>query len=639
MAQQQKQTQKQTIIQLREGSEENTERQSAGHWTNNFNQPLKLNQGDTISVKQVYIDTSSQNTGLINIESDTDVNGKPTGTMAITFQFGYYVLDYYGSFPQPAGGNPVLNKTYADGDATKQNTGKPFVMMHGTIDAGQAQTPRELNSWTIPFEKEKQFGDDGNTCSFMIHYTDANGKKITGRMTMDTGYGNKQEFLDNMVQEGGKTRLKINGGFYQDTMIDDTDGLFIWPTANGQPNGQTVGIRISRTAEPAISGEGGKADGEGNVPKGDWPCADFDISDGVVDKSSNIYSQERTITIPAKKYQPAELASVISSEMEVFEVPTIAQASTANTLLLNTNQVAQDLGGEPTFMNLEMNQQFTFINQDAQGNALSYLIGSNQFGLIFDEATQKFQFSQLHIPRFTNDGSAKLDCFQNGAGERIIMNKYSGVFIHDIQPRDLFVVNPAVPPPTPNCMQFGQGLITALNQRPGVINGVNITASLPQQLTDGLNVTGGEASVDSIVFKSLDVNNRRHYDMAPNFNVVPFEDLVGQNITIHSIDTNDPEHLGQNGEGYYLVEIDFGISQDFQSTNIRNNRIQNIVSRYYVQSNYVTGSSDGSIYYTHKGEDPLMLSKFTCRILQPSGELATDIDNESAIFLQIETQK
>lgn len=91
--------------------------------------------------------------------------------------------------------------------------------------------------------------------------------------------------------------------------------------------------------------------------------------------------------------------------------------------------------------------------------------------------------------------------------------------------------------------------------------------------------------------------------------------------------------LDQDKSGYYLIDID-GIKQSALTSHSTSQSIQAIVSRYYNSGSYTTGDSSTGIIYQHKGA-PQYMQSLRVRVLQPNGQLADDVGNDSAVFLQI----
>ena len=56
----------------------------SGDWTNVYGQAIKVNTGDFINIKQVFVDNNNGNAQNITLNQDYTIN----------MEFGYYVLDY-----------------------------------------------------------------------------------------------------------------------------------------------------------------------------------------------------------------------------------------------------------------------------------------------------------------------------------------------------------------------------------------------------------------------------------------------------------------------------------------------------------------------------------------------------------------
>ena len=60
-----------------------------------------------------------------------------------------------------------------------------------------------------------------------------------------------------------------------------------------------------------------------------------------------------------------------------------------------------------------------------------------------------------------------------------------------------------------------------------------------------------------------------------------------------------------------------------------------IVSRFYQQDSFTSSiDGEGSFTYIHKG-DPIQISNFGCRILNPNHSLAEGLKPNNSIFLQV----
>ena len=77
------------------------------------------------------------------------------------------------------------------------------------------------------------------------------------------------------------------------------------------------------------------------------------------------------------------------------------------------------------------------------------------------------------------------------------------------------------------------------------------------------------------------------------------------------------------------------IRQDLIQSNSTNSNIQAVIGRFYQAASYTSAYNEGSIPYIYDGDEPVLLSDFKVRILQPDGQLATDLGKTSTIFMEV----
>jgi len=660
------------IIQLRETAPE-SERNGVGDWSVVLNKPYTLQDGESLILKNSFIAETNQSNNLITVGSDFDF-GVPNGSkteLTIEATIGYYVMDYYSNFPAPTGQGgttPTQNKNDAvavidsQGNPNDiQNTGRPFVLMDKTT---QTNEQSRLRFFKMEINPDSNFGKSGNYIQQELrYYVPKSGAtppyvavdKILSLFTnADEAQGDPDEISQYITHSEGKTFIEVSWTSTTDIGVigtDDFDNQFVFPTippsppTDGSPYTPTDGggIIISTQAIddglPAISISPNTKFKPEETTRG---AAIIDEQTNTENGVNNTNALTKIISfgIEAKDYEPNELAALISSKFE--KLNPVGDNHSAfrlsdNPLLLNTQQIKNEEftpAAQPTFMSLDAKQQFQFIDQ-VNGVDLGYLIGSSQFSLTFDNDSQKFELGAIHSSRFTDAGDRCVEAFLNDVGKRVYMNKYSGIFFTRLSPLSLFCGDKD----TPNSMRFSPSIITKMINHPSGITGLNGTFELPAALLDGVNTTGDFNSMDSLVIKNYDAGNLRHYDTAPTFSQFPpFQDVVSQTEAIISGGLSANATSGNLNGGYYLIEIDCGLPQDFRSSTSLNSKIKGIVSRFYNTSNFISSAEDAGIQYIHRGI-PINLSRFRIRILAPDGNLAQDIKSGSSVFLQIVGQK
>ena len=89
---------------------------------------------------------------------------------------------------------------------------------------------------------------------------------------------------------------------------------------------------------------------------------------------------------------------------------------------------------------------------------------------------------------------------------------------------------------------------------------------------------------------------------------------------------------------FFQIEISGMNRQDVVGAEVKNNLIQTIVSKYFSAGGFTTGSVEDGWKYTHVGE-PLLLRSLNVRILDSTGNVSTGLGPNSAIILEIDTDK
>lgn len=156
-------------------------------------------------------------------------------------------------------------------------------------------------------------------------------------------------------------------------------------------------------------------------------------------------------------------------------------------------------------------------------------------------------------------------------------------------------------------------------------------------LKDGQNMTGGYFPM-SATTDLVGSNSTSYWEpismLTPDDNKVPDPFLSTATDTIN-IQSNQVAVGGgsKNDGGYFLVSVDGDFRTDYYSNNNKEN-IMGIVSRYYEINSFTSGTSDDAIIYTHKGE-PVQISDFNVRILSPNKKLAPNLGDGTTVFLEV----
>lgn len=311
---------------------------------------------------------------------------------------------------------------------------------------------------------------------------------------------------------------------------------------------------------------------------------------------------------------------------------------------------------------------------------LDYMVGnSSGFVLEYDDATAKFSIDSLHTPVRNCDpnggnplGQPEVRAYvrpvKDGNGDltdratKYVQNAYGGVFITNLEPTHLWK----------DQMKLDPSIVTKV-ESDGVIRKMSdITTGNPGEdyavtgnkivLEIGKNITGG---IDNVGIAEQSVVSTTHTDGAtppntindptnPNFGcyevAMPFSQGVADNdfnipagflatgITqgiplFGGFQVDDGQHAVQD-EGYYKIVVDSKVRTEVLGSDNLLTSVSAIVSKYNSYGSFTSSYDEGSITYTHRGQ-PITLTDFRVRVLLPDGDLATDLNDRNAVFLEV----
>ena len=619
------------ILELKE-SKSKTDTAIAGTYTTTLDEPLMLSDGDTVAIRNVFIDTVDAASGKIlvtpddqNLEMDVvkymvDLTDGDTGRENITstppqaYPCGQPYIPCKDSFSSLTGNCKrlltieVFPVKWSEVKGTSWGTGgsgdahdafKPVTMSYTNQD-GKA-TPFNLPPFRLPI------GDDGGTPHTisvdslnLIFKSDGSGINSTG-FTLVT------PDADHLAKYAGDTNkdvfYNIDIGKMKVTFDDESNSGVLLPVVD------TFKMKIPL---PVVNG----------------------------------------VTVP-KAYDPAELCQIITDEMARINIhfdglgvydagiepDPLTTSVMSSPFLTSTKQLIAEAGRslDPT-----LGTDLYLCRADA-ADVIRYnttsatdkdvMIGAAEVALVYDQQVGKAAFSFLHsfiyvpidpsahpvqystgvqyIKRNQNSGNNAV-----GAGDYFVANKAGGVGFFRMTPHDFWFQKLGM---DPNIL-----LPYSQVKHPAGLAGLSDYRLPVIPFEEGVNTTGQYRGVAGAVDAGADFRFRPNIDGRTVVSTVVSTPLYGA-TTINGFDKQKP---------YFMIEIAGIGSQDLRGEALKSNRVQAIVSRFYVADSFTTAYNEGSVAYTHKGA-PQMLSGFSVRILGPDLEPATDIDHDSTVFVEI----
>lgn len=562
----------QTIIQLRQKDSDNV-RNNGDYTVNTKN--IQIGYGDAITLHSTYIDTRTIDSNNINIEEDT----------TITFQYGFYLVNtlptlnkYLANWRSDDNSNLPLNQTC---------DGKQYVLVHndGSKPIGNYS---QINNVVL---NVKNNGRDIPQYNLTYSYTDLQGETKNGSST--TPYLNKDHLPDTAT-------VNIN-------IITET-GTFQLTNLNQPPLSDNYTLNTINSI-PITSGH------------------------------YEVYQKQSTILIPAGTYTTTDMAKLINDKMTIIrEDQALTEHDLVNNPLLFNSR---DINGatpptQPTqkyyFLDTKELKNVFFIDSDKY-------IGTSQFDLQFNDETQKFEFDYLHTPIY-DAGKNIVGVYGEDAFQQVnnpvyhLSGAYSGIFFTNITSspqQDIFE--------TKLGFDFNNELIVNLSNVPfktvdigdstsqevggSSSMGYDLTMNIQQfELKIGQHITSGYTGIDTGINKGS------------NFYEVPAPASYNPTIeTTSIISATNSTTLTGNDNGYFLLDLNIPLLNDLITSDTIRKNIYSIVSKYYSYDSY-TSQTGEEIVYIHNSPQPLTISSFDVRILNPDYSLAyNNLGNDNTVFL------
>lgn len=343
------------------------------------------------------------------------------------------------------------------------------------------------------------------------------------------------------------------------------------------------------------------------------------------------YTETAYIDIPKGNYDPDALCTLINNYITSL-------GNSGGSFVVDNSPILKDAqalqnkyrGGSPQANTYEF--AFAFAGSELYSidpminyNPLnpSILMGSNQFELDFNQNTSSFQFNYLHFPYLYQKNLAVqiLKITQGTFDVFTTQTRYGGVYIKSFGAIDA----------TNSPFNFWEGLLgfkktiyPDFNFTEKNTTGPNVDYLIPNFPISELSSTSGLITMDAFVDKTNPITTNKTFPSNSSLATDQTRNLVAGNSALDI----------QNSFGYYVIEVGSKFKNNFYTPDNNHKNIQSIVSRYYELNSYTTGTSEGSLIYTHKGE-PLLLESFRCRILNSDKVLASNIGNDNTIHIAI----
>ncbi len=258
------------------------------------------------------------------------------------------------------------------------------------------------------------------------------------------------------------------------------------------------------------------------------------------------------------------------------------------------------------------------------------LVGADQVELSFSDSTQKFLWNQIHMSVYDDTGAPVIDYDSNGQ----VTKRAGGIFWTHLGATDSngnyfdfwesllgFDLQKLYP-------SQGLNLIQTVYWNPS--GGDKNIGATSFSLVSGENVTEGLSTIGALVPTSKEAQTAAGGYFNPLSGTVQ-NPTNGKNTGIEAATST---LQAAQRFGYFLIEVNAKFLGKFVQKDQMKNNIRAIVGRYYELNSYTSGSQGDSLLYTHTGT-PMFLESFKCRILDSDQNLAPNLGPDNTIFLQI----
>lgn len=562
-----------SILELRQKDSDITSQNGA--WKSVLPQSVTIEKGDSILVKDTFIDTQQSSTSKILIE-------KPVSIFA---DFGYYqvnnIQDWYLLYNTS---NPVLtgsdNKnrvlTYEATGAATDSLLKEYVLVAG--DEGSKRVE-------ITYNMLDENGDPIFIPAVIIPALKPNEKYVVGELAnriIDNVYGVQ---LDKLYANYGLA-------FHSQQLESLTGRKILFPIID------TKGITI---------------------PAGNY----------TPDELVKIINTEFNLNnLNNDEFMTSNPSFLRSSRAVQFGYHDFATNTNTNELYM----VKADTLADPYGL------KFARAYPAIAANENDLYLGSNQFEISYNESNNQYALEYIHTPlyyqgnisiQYRNDLSVLPDIKIDS------VNKRGGIFFQrlwglngDGTANDFWK----------DVLHFDLDSLQVNFTYAEHVIGPD-TLLLPQlgnQLEDGKTTTGNLSTLASAVPTNIQLAG---IGDVGGLAVPTEDDITGDYFATTDISStfaiagnNAIDTI--NNFGYYLVEVRSNFKNNFLTPSNNFNSIHQIVSRYYEVNSYTSGEG-GQIVYTHESDEPLMLQSFDCRILKSDKTIPTFIGDDNSIHIQI----
>jgi len=659
------------IIELRQADRDDQTVEVDGVWKNSINDPVSIYEGDTIGVRNVFIDTQASNEQGVHIANDLEL------TILNGFYYQNIRTDYQDATTLPTGyytapGPFIDAKTYIMMQSASSSAGNYYL---GDIILNTEDDSNQNQSWK---PSAQDLGAQGSWPKFFwecaLYYREAGSTETQTAILNISDNGARIWQKEDPVYGKFKAGYQVVGNPVTESFAFDVTQTFSVDYNDGTGPVTFTGLAVVPGTMKALEVNGGVgADSVAMYPLRVNNSATYNAvgwnfkSLGksfkglmILDSTSTAfpaavgekyrpYVLPTTFRLPAGDYTPEELTQRINRVIQGNNSTDQNSPVLSSGFLIPYNSVDYP---RTVWVADDRSNAFILDTGNPTDPALNggMLIGATEMLLDYDSDRKNYYWGYLHSPAYglastTNyeevvgfiESSNVPSLKVSGADRPLAFARNSGIFLMGLHDVDTV---------TGESINFWDKLLgfqlktsSPNSLIPNFVNVPNFSIGawtpasiqLPTQpLTVGQYTTAGYIGLDDLAERSADST---YWKMPAITSADPFV-AASNGVTLEIRATSIPAKT--NDVGYYLIEIDsqFGAPTYVGADGYRSRQVRAIVSRYYAQGSYTTGAVDDALAYVHKGP-PIALNSFRVRILGPDKKVAANVGSDSTVMLEV----
>lgn len=636
-----------TVIQLRQQEAETVDRN--GIYKCNLVNPVMIEEGDVVQVKSVFLDTTAEGAGVIEIEEPT-----PCDIECLLYLTNFHKDQLFTDI----NGVDKTMRVY-DNDANKRTVddqGDNQKYFLAEVQTASDDGFRVSGFNVIPVNKTsatKRFGG----CDIIYSYqplTPAGANRITATKTIksyrDSTWQRHNPYSLNIVckatpEDTADFRLESSIDYLNDNGIASID---FTPFITPQP-AQTEHFFTPQRFSFQFT-----------LPAGSYtpPELSQTINDLVVNiQKDGFVSNEylaSSASNPPTKTNWSSMSPFLKTILQNY-AETQARSTAQVFVPAVVGQIDITTGAEMAgthFMGYAIQDMLDQFVLSPYTPPADRWVGTNQISLGYDEGENKLKWDAMHFPIYVNDSSSAGTVVNDAvpglqwnnaftfpsppAVPAFVVNsglalQYSGICFTKLEPASLWATK----------MGFADICVNPqMNAKCKYPNDLaappNIDNSFTLECIDGQHTTGALASLD------VAVQHNNEFYSRPVFRdeaTTPVVDLKISSSDTTSCFSKRVWNTSLADEGYFLVDISPNFNQKLVGKQLETTTTQSIISRYYTANGFTNDMGSGSIVYEHRGE-PITLSDFQVRILNPDRSAVDPhiLNDKNTVFLEVVKQ-